>query len=337
MVFLMPKLPASLKRNIRLLDVHAHVGVDLLLYLTHSFPYCRSLRDSCEDALRHGITHTVIFPWVTSVAYHLPSLQRGKVRLDPRMGRSPFHFENEQMLRQLYEIFPAYVSRCIPFAIVDTLRETRRQIRVLEKLLERYPFYGLKVHPRGAQAHVATLGREGKPLLEFARSHDLPILIHAAATPIDPLSQASDIFELARRNPRLRFCAAHFCSFNQRVFEEADRLENVWVDSAAMSIGCDLVVRKSPLYESGPARVPADYRRPPVVFRELAERFPDTFMWGTDDPAHTWVSRTVYASGRVERLELWGSIKREKELLALVRGRLRRKVAYGNALRFIEG
>ena len=333
----MSKLPSFLKRNIRVLDVHAHEGVDPLLYLTHSFPYCRSLRDSCEEALRFGITHTVTFPFVTSVAYHLPSLQRAKVRLDRKIGDAPMHFENEQMLRQLYEIFPAYVRRCIPFAAVDTLRETRRQVRVLEKLLDRYPFYGLKVHPRGAQAHVLTLAHEGRPLLEFARAHDLPILIHAAVTPIDPLSQASDIFDLARMNPKLRFCAAHFCGFHQKLFEEADRLENVWVDSAAMSIGCDLVAQKSKLYESGPARVPSNYRRPPVVFRDLAERFPDTFMWGTDDPAHTWVSRTVYPSGRVERLELWGSMKREKELLSLVRGRLRRKVAYENALRFIEG
>ena len=113
----MPKLPASLKQHIRLLDVHSHVGIDPQLYLTHSFPYCHSLRDSLEEAQRVGITHSVIFPWITSLYYHLPSLMRGEVVLERKIGKAPYHFENEQMLRQLYEIFPSYVSHYIPFVI----------------------------------------------------------------------------------------------------------------------------------------------------------------------------------------------------------------------------
>lgn len=333
----MAKLPGLLKQNIKLLDVHAHVGVDPLLYFTHSFPYSHSLRDSFEAGQRVGITHSVIFPWVTSFYYHLPSLMRGKVLLGGKVSRAPFHFENEQMLRQLYEIFPAYIPRYIPFVIVDTLREVRKQVRVLETLLRKYPFYGLKVHPRATQAPVVTLRKDGKLLLEFARTHDFPILIHATLSPLDPLSQISDILKLADENPKLRFCAAHFCGFHQKLFEEADCRENVWVDSAAMSIGCDLVVQKSKIYESGPAKVSADYRQPPMVFKKLAERFPATLMWGTDDPAHTWVSSTRFANEKVERLELWSSMEREKELLKHIGGSLRRKVAYENALRFIEG
>lgn len=333
----MAKLPIFFRQNVKLLDVHAHVGVDPLLYLTHSFPYSHSLRDSFEGGQRVGITHSVIFPWVTSFYYHLPSLMRGKVVLERKIGKAPFHFENEQMLRQLYEILPSYISRYIPFVMVDPLRETRKQVRGLEALLHQYPFYGLKVHPRATQAYVESLGREGKPLLEFARAQNFPILIHGTLSPLDPLSQVSDILKLAGENPQLRFCVAHFCGFHQKLFEKADRMENVWVDSAAMSIGCDLVVQKSKVYESGTAKVPSNYRRPPVVFKELAERFPNTLMWGTDDPAHTWVSNIRYGRGKIERLELWGSMEREKELLKYVRGDLRRKVACENALKFIEG
>ncbi len=168
----MAKLPGLLKQNIKLLDIHAHVGVDPLLYFTHSFPYSHSLRDSFEAGQRVGITHSVVFPWVTSFYYHLPSLMRGKVLLGGKVGRAPFHFENEQMLRQLYEIFPSYIPRYIPFVIVDTLREVRKQVRVLETLLRKYPFYGLKVHPRATQAPVVTLRKDGKLLLEFARAHE---------------------------------------------------------------------------------------------------------------------------------------------------------------------
>jgi len=114
-------------------------------------------------------------------------------------------------------------------------------------------------------------------------------------------------------------------------------MDNVWVDSAAMSIGCDLVVQKSDVYESGPAKVASNYRHPEKVFAELSRRFPDTFMWGTGNPAHTWVSSTKMATGKVLRLELWGTMEREKRLLANVSGGLRRKVAWQNALNFIEG
>lgn len=333
----MAKLPRSIRQNISLLDVHSHVGVDPLLYLTHSFPFSYSLRDAFEACERVGISHSVVFPWVTSFYYHLPSLQKYKVKLGGKIGEAPFHFENEQMLRQLYEIFPNDRKKFIPFAIVDTLRETRQQVRVLEKLLKKYPFYGLKVHPRGTQAKASTLGKEGQPLLEFAKAYDFPILVHTTCSPIDPLSQVSDVLELARKNPKLRFCAAHFCGFHQKLFEEADRMENVWIDSAAMSIGCDLVLKKSNVYESGKAKVPSNYRNPSQVFAELAHRFSDTFMWGTDNPAHTWVSATPMSTGKIVRLELWSSMERERKLLQKVKGKIFRKVAFENALRFIEG
>jgi predicted TIM-barrel fold metal-dependent hydrolase len=333
----MAKLPASLKRGMSLLDIHSHVGVDPLLYLSNSFPYCHSLRDAYEEAQRVGISHSVIFPWVTSFYYDLPALKNGKVKLARKIGNAPFEFENEQMLRQLYDIFPLYKNIFIPFAIIDTLRETRQQMGCLKKLLRKYPFYGLKVHPRGTQATTLTLAREGRVILDFARAENLPILIHTTCSPIDPLSQVSDVLKLARDNPKIRFCAAHFCGFHQKLFEEADRMDNVWVDSAAMSIGCDLVVQKSIMYESGPAKVPSDYRHPSKVFSELSRRFPNTFMWGSDNPAHTWVSSTKMGPGKIMRFELWGSMEREKELLKRVKGALYRKVAFENALAFIEG
>lgn len=335
----MARLPAYLRRGIRLLDVHSHAGMEPLSYLTHGFPFCQSLPNSFEENRRIGVTHAVVFPFCTSLYYHLPSLQHARVRLDRKIGRAPFHFENEHLLRQLYELFPEYRRMFIPFLLIDTLREPRQQVRALTSLLERYPFYGLKVHPRVTQARLSTLGREGRPLLEFARAHDLPILFHSAypGSP-DRLSQISDLLGIARAYPALRFCAAHFCGFHQKTFEEAAAHDNVWVDSAAMGIGCDLVLQKSKVYEAGKAKIPADYRDPSKVFAEIARRFPDKFMWGTDNPGYTYVSSTpLKPGGKPYRLALWSSMEREKGLLKRVAGKLRRKVAFENALDFIEG
>lgn len=333
----MPKLPQYLKRNITLLDVHSHVGVDPLLYLSHSFPFCQNLRDAFEQNRDAGVSHAVVFPMSTSLGYDLTALRKGRVVLTHKPAEIPFVFENEQMLRQLYEIFPAYKSMFIPFVIIDPLREAPRQVRALEKLLGRYPFYGLKVMPRATQARLSSLGREGRSFLEFAHTHDFPIITHSSVVRLDPYSQIDDLFKLARAHPALRFCAAHFCCFHLRRFQEADRMENVWVDSAAMSIGCDLVLKKAPVYVYGKEQVPANYRQPSRVFAELARRFPDTLMWGSDNPFHTWISASRLPSGKIFRLRLWGSMTREKKLLQFVEKNLRRKVSVQNALRFIEG
>jgi predicted TIM-barrel fold metal-dependent hydrolase len=335
----MAKLPSSLRRDLKLIDVHSHAGIEPSMYLTHGFPFSQSLTNSFAENQRVGVSHAVVFPFCTSLYYSLPALQRSEVKLERKIGQAPFHFENEHLLRQLYLLFPEYRKMFIPFAIVDTLRETRQQVRVLSALIERYPFYGLKVHPRTTQAAISTLGREGRPLLEFARAHDLPILFHSAypGSP-DKFSQISYIIELAKANPDLRFCAAHFCGFHQKTFEEIARYDNIWVDSAAMAIGCDLVVQKSVIYESGPAKIPSNYRDPAKVFADLAHRFPDHFMWGTDNPAYTYVSSAPAKPGaKPIRLALWSSMEREKSLLGQVSGRLRRKVTIENALRFLQG
>ncbi|NUN93165.1 MAG: amidohydrolase family protein [Verrucomicrobiae bacterium] len=334
----MARLPHALREGIRLLDVHTHIGVSPFLYLTHAFPYCQSLRDAHDQNLRAGVSHAVVFPMGETVYYHLPSLAKNQIRAEGGLGKVPFAFENEHLLRQLYEQFPGCRRNFIPFVMVDTLRETKAQARFLEKLLETWRFYGIKIHPRTTHARIATLGREGRPLLEFARAHDLPFLFHAAwPGSADPLSNIQELFVLARAHPGLRFCGAHFCSFHLPTWETAARLDNVWVDSAAMTIGCECVRLKNGVYESGPSKVPADYRDPPAVFAELARRYPDTLMWGSDNPFHTWVSTQRLSSGKWSRCRLWSDLEREVELLRDVRGALRRKVAVENALRFLEG
>ena len=107
-----------------------------------------------------------------------------------------------------------------------------------------------------------------------------------------------------------------------------------------MCIGCDLVVKKSKIYESGPARIPGDYRDPPSVFAEIARRFPDRFMWGTDNPGYTFISNIPNRpGGEVHRLALWSTMEREKELLRDVKGkpqaqsRLRKRIGFYRRLK----
>tara|TARA_B100000809_G_scaffold261220_1_gene309690 strand:- start:512 stop:1000 length:489 start_codon:yes stop_codon:yes gene_type:complete len=72
----MAKLPEQLKADLTLLDVHSHVGVDPRLYLGHSLPFCRSFDVARAEAAGVGITHSVCFPWVTSLYYDLQELAK---------------------------------------------------------------------------------------------------------------------------------------------------------------------------------------------------------------------------------------------------------------------
>lgn len=258
--------------------MHSHTGL-AGNYFTHGFPFCHDLRSSFKENNRVA----------SRMRWFFPSARRCTIT------------------RQLYEIFPQCCRMFIPFAMVDTRRETRRQARMLEQQIERQRFYGLKVHPRATQARLSTLGREGRPLREFARACDLPILFHTAyrGSP-DCYSQISNLLVIVRAPPRLRFYAAHFCGFHEPSFEEVARYKNVWIDSAALSIGCDLACRNPA--STNPARLRSYYRDPSKVFAD-ARRYPEKFMWRTDNPARRYVSHSsITLGGPAVHLELGSSI-----------------------------
>jgi hypothetical protein len=60
-------------------------------------------------------------------------------------------------------------------------------------------------------------------------------------------------------------------------------------------------------------------------------------MFGTDNPAHSWIDTTTYASGEIIHYDLRSSMEREKKMLSLLSGALLDKVSYRNARAFIEG
>jgi predicted TIM-barrel fold metal-dependent hydrolase len=202
----------------------------------------------------------------------------------------PYAFENERMLRELYELYPDLGRNTLPFAILDPLRSPAPQIARLRDLHRRYPFYGLKIQPTMIQSDIGSLLREGRGFLELAEELDLPFLIHSSVAPEDTWSQAKTILRVAEATPRVRFCLAHSCRFDRECLDRVAELPNTWFDCSAHRIHCEGVVKGLGFVAPPARRFDSDYTDPSRVLRDLAEAYPRKLLWGSDTPFQSYVA-----------------------------------------------
>jgi predicted TIM-barrel fold metal-dependent hydrolase len=320
------------------IDVHSHLGVELSHYLTHAYPYGLSLEQLCADGDRLGVDAFVTFPMVTSLYYSLPAMKRGRIVAAPNaVCRFPFEHENQRMLHEIYELFPALSHRAIPFVIVDPERETRAQLRHIRQLRKRYAFYGIKIQTTMIQADIRELAKAGRCFLDFARDENLPFLIHSSVLPSDIWAQAHDILDIAEANPEIRFIAAHTCRFDKTALDRLAGLPNAWFDHSAFGIHCDLAAQNSPVCALGRKRFPGNYRKPAEIIRAVAEAYPDKFIFGSDAPYYSYIAWYHPPKRKPEFLDLRSSMEKEVGLLKSLPAALRRKVSRDNTLRFLTG
>jgi len=320
------------------IDVHSHLGVELTHYLKMAYPYGLSLEQLCEYGDRFGVDAFVTFPMVASLYFSMVGMKRDRIVPAPNaICRFPYEYENERMLHEIYELFPALSHRAIPFVIVDPHRETRAQVAKLRQLRKRYRFHGIKIQSTIIQAPIRSLARHGRCLLDFAREHDLPFLIHSSVLPSDCWAQAHDILDIAEANPDIRFIAAHCCRFDKTALDRVAELPNAWFDHSAFAIHCRLAAQNSPVCALGRKRFPANYRKPREVIRKLAEAYPDKFIFGSDAPYYSFVAWYNPPTGKPQFFDLRSTMENEVGLLKSLPGALRRKVSHDNTLRFLTG
>ena len=145
----------------------------------------------------------MVFPFIYSGYYDMRSFLAGRVRRDPRSGvPAPFVDANENLVNEIYGVFPQHARRFLPLAMFDPSRHQREQVERLEALIAQYPLYGLKTASTYIQAHVGDLLKKGRVLLEFAVRHNLPLLLHSSVHPADPWANVFDILKVASAVPR---------------------------------------------------------------------------------------------------------------------------------------
>ena len=271
-----------------LIDCHNHLGVDLFFYLNGFSPYAQDLPAMITEGNHHGIARWVVFPMVTHLWFDMPAMLRGKLQ-PGGPEKIPYAFENERMLREIYELYPDLGRATLPFAVVDPMREPAGQVACLRELHRQFPFYGLKIQATMIQADTGALLTTGRGLLELAEELNLPFLIHSSVGPDDPWSEAGLLLRIAEATPGVRFCLAHSCRYDRVYLDRVAELPNVWFDCSAHRIHCDSAVKGLKIIAPAARRFAADYRDPSAVLGALAEAYPHKLIWGSDSPFQSYV------------------------------------------------
>jgi len=326
----------ELKSRQAVIDVHTHVGIAPKFYYQYGYPYALSLEDLIIRMEALGIDHSVVFPFVDSAFYENDG-QSSQIKATTRYCDFPYQLENTNLLNEIYEIFPEYSGRTLPFLMFDPSRNTEQQANHMEALLEKSPVFGLKTASTYIQAFVNDLETKGKAILEFARKKQLPIVFHSAVHPEDPWASVYDIVDFAERHPDIRVCIAHSARFVKPVLEKANRLDNCFVDFSAFIIHCKLAVQNSVHIALENIRFAADYSSPRSVMTRLTEAFPETMLWGSDTPAYYWIQKYYTNDGKLVEDSLRCSYKEEAQLLNTLDDEVKFRIAYKNTLRFVFG
>ncbi|HEY6167384.1 MAG TPA: amidohydrolase family protein [Verrucomicrobiae bacterium] len=274
-----------------IIDVHNHVGADLMFYLHGDFPYAQHLVTMTGEGRALGVNRWVVFPFVVPIVFKIEALKRGEIVFDGTgLEKVPYAFENRRLLKEINELFPDEGKDCLPLVMLDPMREQAAQIAELRKLRGEYRFYGLKLQTTMIQSFIKTLGNEGRGFVELAAEWDIPFLIHSSVGDQDPWAQASDILDVAEKFPDVRFCLAHSCRYDKECLDRVNALPNTWFDCSAHCIHCDGAIADMPYIAERRRRFDTDYTNPARVIADLAAAYPTKFMWGSDSPFYSYVA-----------------------------------------------
>lgn len=264
-------------------DCHTHVGVDASFYLAGWLPYASSAQDLIGHLDSAGIDRAVCFPNPTPSAFDPWEFARTR-DLVQLPGTVPYARENAVLVAEIDKV--DVDRRLLPFAMFDPSRDVAAQLDHLSALAG--SIRGMTCQPTLLKSPVRDLLGPSRALMEFAESHDLPVLIHSAVDPADRWSQAFDCLDVAAAHPHVRFAFAHSLRFDLPALEAARDLDNVWVDCSAHLLHCELALLDAPAVASRERRVPTDYRSPVDAMTAVHEILRGRYVWGSDSPYQSW-------------------------------------------------
>ncbi len=328
--------PADLTGKV--IDAHSHVGVALGSYGRAEYPYAQTIEGLYYQQLSGGVDVNIVFPFNSNLYFDIPGLIAGRhVKARKAISPVPHQVENLLLLREVFDYCPELSRRFLQFISVDPLRETRAQVRDIEKLLKKYPVYGIKINPVICQAPVTALLKEGRCLMALAREHDWPILLHTSGQVSDVFSYAGNAFKVIDAHPDVRFCLAHCILFSKPLLDRALAAPNVWVDTAAFKIQVDVcriwagkTINKQDLID-------ADFSDHHDVLAKICADYGEKIVWGTDSPAYAYICRRKLNRTTWQEFNYKGTYDEEIRLLRKLPPAVRRKITNRNTIRFLFG
>lgn len=326
------------RRDVRLIDVHTHVGADPVNYRRGDFPYAQSAEDLMVRLDRWGVDAAVCFPFLYSSWFDFEGFLQGHLtRSRTTTAEAPYADENENLCREIYEAYPDCAGRLLPFMFFDPGREQQEQVGALRRIAAQYPVFGLKTASSYLQSHITDLLEGGSCLLDLATEQNWPLMIHTSVMPGDPWAAVQAILKVVRARPDVRFCLAHTCRFDRRTLDEAAALSNCFVDFSAFNIHCQLAERNHSAVVPAADRFPADYPHHAEAMVAIAEAYPDTMMWGTDTPYYCFMSRFINDAGETITVQLRCGTDTEITEFKNIPDSLRQRIGKENTLRYLFG
>lgn len=321
-----------------IIDGHSHAGVALCKYAEGAFPYAQTIEGLFGQQLQGGIDLNVVFPFTADLYFDLPAMVEGRYRKARRpLSESPYTIENQLLLREIFEYCPEVSHRFLPFLSADPAREARRQVRQLTQMADRYPVYGIKINPAICQSPVKALLGAGRPIMDFIRERQLPVLLHTSSLCADAFSYAGDAFKVIEAFPDVRFCLAHCILFSRSFLDRALAAPNVWVDTAAFVIQVALCRDLTGRQVSRADLIDADFMDVDAVFGVLCEQYGQRLIWGSDSPAFSYICRRKLNATEWQHFRYKAVYLDEVERLRRCSEDMQRRIANSNTLGFLFG
>lgn len=310
-----------------LIDVHTHIGVDILFYLKGYYPYAQDWPTLVDRGRAFGLSRFVVFPMISNFSLSIAGMRDGRFSLEGGLEHVPYALENRRHMVELTRRFPEYAGAALPFLIIDPSRRQSEQAEVLQTLGSEFKCYGLKIQATIIQSFVRDLLGSGACLLDVAEERNWSVLIHTSVHPDDPWSSVQDIIAVAKARPGVRFCLAHSCRFDRAALDQVAELPNAWFDCSAHRVHCQLAVNNASPIAPPERRFLSDFRNPAGVLHDLAMKYPSKLMWGSDAPFDSYVD---------DDFNLRSSYREEAGDLFALDAAARRRVASTNTLEFLN-
>ena len=322
----------------KVIDVHAHVGLNIKAFAETGFPYCSSVEDLFYRQTANGVDCSVVFPTTPELFFDIQEYSlTGKLIPAARpLSNAPYAQENRMLLHDVFRFCPERASHFLPFVSVDPGRMIQEQLASLRELDEEFSVYGLKICPVACQTKVTKLVEEGEVFLEFAYERNWPILLHVTLDSREEFSGVDETFKVLEAHPKLRYCLAHALCFHGGYLDRADAMPNVWVDTAALKIMVQLIRQSDPPIVAPSDLVDCDYTDHLSVMQTLVQRYAKTIVWGSDAPYHSYITRRLQGEGYYYEFRLKGTYEQEKAALDVLTPGERQQISL-NTVQYIFG
>jgi predicted TIM-barrel fold metal-dependent hydrolase len=293
------KLERELSPN-SIVDCHTHAGGENLYgkMVGKEYPFVQSVCDLRFKQLSFGINDTVVFPMPSTLYFRYK--KRGEKSIfswEPSgLMEFPYQVENEALLEEIRIARVLYPSGHIfPFLNIAPLIEESLQINHLEKLMEKYGFFGLKFHSSATNASAEDL--IDSLFIQFMNMHNIPIIVHSGY-PNDK-ANPNHAVKLAQAHPDIRLSIAHLAGWDRDAFEIIKSIPNIYVDCSPFLANIVSVVSANYQRFVSPQKMEIHTINPIDILVLIFKLIPDQLIWGTDEPWTTYNYDTGSLIGKI--------------------------------------